>query len=774
MSKIKRFYLLLIVVSVLMTSYGVCKRMFVEKDYDRYEMYIALQDLKMFASRENKDLLEVTRNFLNAGMHTVIIEEATIESLKQSEEYQLGVTYSGLNLNLHADRELLAFIERGIKRTIKDDRKIYYKDEHTLVIEGRLSDLINVNVSSQANLKISGVEKLGLGYIEEELEMLKHAGIRFALRPMYDPKLQDGAKAIDVYFSYVAKYSPDQGVVLFGGSDILGGEENIAYLREKLEQSQLVPVVVENAQQDGNFQPDGLLPLIKSMDFKTIRLFSTWLFIQNRYDYRIAGHHHGEEIINTYYRAITERNVRLIYFRFFLTSGNEPVTDMDIYQKRFSELEHRLYRNYGILPVIRDGVYTPLNTMKHFALSKKIKIFAIFGTLVACLFLAEEFIGKHRRIRYALWGLSFLALLASAVLYREKSEQMFALLASIVFPTLSVVYLMRVLKSYRASDRTSCKASDTHDEASDKASCEIPGAKSLKKSCNYCAYLKGIFHLFVCMSISFVGAVFVVNLYADSKYMFEFSKFVGVKASQMIPLFAVIIMYFAVIGINLSKWYGETPVAGGATGVATDVTLSNSSAASAMTSNGAAVTSNLGTLPNTAAAPSTAACGSVHPTAGVSLPVRDQIKMILQQNVKVWQALLALVVLGLLAIMLLRSGHTSNVEPPSFELWFRNLLELITPARPRTKAIFLGFPALILLVFMANKRIYKISYPLFLIAATIGQANLVNSFSHIRTPILVSLYRILGEFVVSALLVLIVVVLFDIAESVYRRMRKDA
>lgn len=729
MSKIKKFYLLLIVVSVLMTSYGVCKRMFVEKDYDRYEMYIALQDLKMFASRENKDLLEVTRNFLNAGMHTVIIEEATIESLKQSEEYQLGVTYSGLNLNLHADRELLAFIERGIKRTIKDDRKIYYKDEHTLVIEGRLSDLINVNVSSQANLKISGVEKLGLGYIEEELEMLKHAGIRFALRPMYDPKLQDGAKAIDVYFSYVAKYSPDQGVVLFGGSDILGGEENIAYLREKLEQSRLVPVVVENGQQNGNFQPDGLLPLIKSMDFKAIRLFSTWSFIQIRYDYRIAGHHHGEEIINTYYRAITERNVRLIYFRFFLTPGGEYVTDMDIYQKRFSELEHRLNKNYGILPVIRDGVYTPLNTMKHFVLPKKIKIFAIFGTLVACLFLAEEFIGKHRRIRYALWGLSFLALLASAVLYREKSEQMFALLASIVFPTLSVVYLMRVLKSYRASDthdEASCKASDTHDEASDKASCEIPGAKSLKKSCNYCAYLKGIFHLFVCMSISFVGAIFVVNLYADSKYMFEFSKFVGVKASQMIPLFAVIIMYFAVIGINLSKWYGETPVGGG------------------------------------------------HPTAGVSLPVRDQIKMILQQNVKVWQALLALVVLGLLAIMLLRSGHTSNVEPPSFELWFRNLLELITPARPRTKAIFLGFPALILLVFMANKRIYKISYPLFLLAATIGQANLVNSFSHIRTPILVSLYRILGEFVVSALLALIVVVLFDIAESVYRRMRKDA
>ena len=33
-------------------------------------------------------------------------------------------------------------MENGIKQVIKDDRRIYYRDENTLVIEGKLSDFV--------------------------------------------------------------------------------------------------------------------------------------------------------------------------------------------------------------------------------------------------------------------------------------------------------------------------------------------------------------------------------------------------------------------------------------------------------------------------------------------------------------------------------------------------------------------------------------------------------------------------------------------------------
>lgn len=703
MSKIKQIYLSLIILSVLISLIGVYQRYSVEKEYDRYEVLVSLQDLKLAASLQDRPLIEVANDFLNAGIHTVVVDEATVENLRQSEEYKLGVTYSGLDINLHADRQVLGFIEAGLRRTLKDGRNIFYSDERTLTVEGRLADLSSTSTQNQPGLKSSDIEKMGLGFPEPELQKLKDAGIRFILRPTYQPELQDGRKAIDAYFDYIANYAPDQRILFVSGKNMLGGSQNTSYLREKMDAFRMIPVVIENGQQDGNFSTAGLLPLIKSMDFQAIRMFSTWAFIQNRYDYGIAGHREGQEIINTYYRAITERNIRLIYFRFFLTPKSEYVMDVEIYRKRLGELEHRLEKNYGITPVVRDGVYTPPKAMRQLILSKKIKIFAIFGTVVACLLLLEELIGGRKRIRYASWALAFLVLLGAAAFYREKWEQLFALLASIAFPTLSVVYLMKRLKSRLQRD----------DEAVDA---------DTKRQSLYLLYVKGLFHLFLCMMISAVGAVFVMTLYASSGYLLEFSKFVGVKASQMLPLIAVVILYFAIIGIRFKQ-------------------------------------------------PQPAKASAQAPT---KVSVMDQIGTVLQQNVKVWQILLAGVLFGSLAIMLLRSGHSSNVEPPSFELLLRNFLELITPARPRTKAIFLGFPALILLVILAGRKQLRLFYPLLLLAATIGQANLVNSFSHIRTPILVSVYRILGEFVVSAFFVLLIVILYDLGERLYRRIRRDA
>ncbi|MDO4753940.1 MAG: DUF5693 family protein, partial [Bacillota bacterium] len=326
----------------------------------------------------------------------------------------------------------------------------------------------------------------------------------------------------------------------------------------------------------------------------------------------------------------------------------------------------------------------PLQTMEKLEISKKIKVFAIFGTIVACLLIAEEVIAKYRKIRLGLWGLSVVVMLGSIAMYRVRVEQFYALLATVAFATLSVVYLMKRVRYY------------LH--------------RQTEKSCCYKSLLKAAAELLVCIVISLAGAVFVVVLYGSSNYLFEFSKFVGVKASQMMPLLLTILLYFSVIGMNGAYRPEETPW--------------------------------------------------------------SQVRDVLQRNVKVWQMLLLAGVAGILAIMTLRSGHTSNIEPPSFELWFRNLLELITPARPRTKAIFLGFPALLILIVLADKKYFRSSYILFLLAATIGQANILNSFSHIRTPLLVSLYRVMGEYVVSLLFALIFVVLFDLAERVYREVRK--
>ena len=128
--------------------------------------------------------------------------------------------------------------------------------------------------------------------------------------------------------------------------------------------------------------------------------------------------------------------------------------------------------------------------------------------------------------------------------------------------------------------------------------------------------------------------------------------------------------------------------------------------------------------------------------------------------------------IGVLALMILRSGHSSNVDPPMSELFLRNILEFITPARPRNKAIFLGFPALMIFVILAGKKMFKTSYILFAIAATIGQANILNTFSHIRTPFMMSVYRTIGEYVISIVLTFIIVVIATVIENFIKRKKK--
>ena len=44
------------------------------------------------------------------------------------------------------------------------------------------------------------------------------------------------------------------------------------------------------------------------MDYNTVRVFSMWDYVQYRYGY--YGYEGTEEIVNTLFRAIVERNIR--------------------------------------------------------------------------------------------------------------------------------------------------------------------------------------------------------------------------------------------------------------------------------------------------------------------------------------------------------------------------------------------------------------------------------------------------------------------------------
>lgn len=94
---------------------------------------------------------------------------------------------------------------------------------------------------------------------------------------------------------------------------------------------------------------------------------------------------------------------------------------------------------------------------------------------------------------------------------------------------------------------------------------------------------------------------------------------------------------------------------------------------------------------------------------------------------------------GAVLLLLLRTGNT-GLPLPAVEERLREALERTLVARPRTKEYLLGHPALVLAVASGALGLRRWTVPLLLVAA-VGQAGLVNSFSHAHTPLLYTVWR---------------------------------
>lgn len=117
--------------------------------------------------------------------------------------------------------------------------------------------------------------------------------------------------------------------------------------------------------------------------------------------------------------------------------------------------------------------------------------------------------------------------------------------------------------------------------------------------------------------------------------------------------------------------------------------------------------------------------------------------------IKIWHAAAALVLGGGFFYYVLRSGNTAGPPTGGLKLRLDRWLERVLYARPRLKEI-IGYPALMAGSWLAHTG-RKNLLGWFLIGASVSQVSLINSFEHIRTPLLLSLARVGNGLWVGAL-----------------------
>jgi hypothetical protein len=119
---------------------------------------------------------------------------------------------------------------------------------------------------------------------------------------------------------------------------------------------------------------------------------------------------------------------------------------------------------------------------------------------------------------------------------------------------------------------------------------------------------------------------------------------------------------------------------------------------------------------------------------------RQKFQQFLGQPLYLWGAVIGVIALAAVGLMLARSGNDAGVGVSAIELRFRALLEQGLIARPRTKEFLFGFPMfLFAMVAAANRR--RTLAMVLLLGAAIGQVDVLNTYCHAHTPVLLSLLR---------------------------------
>lgn len=146
--------------------------------------------------------------------------------------------------------------------------------------------------------------------------------------------------------------------------------------------------------------------------------------------------------------------------------------------------------------------------------------------------------------------------------------------------------------------------------------------------------------------------------------------------------------------------------------------------------------------------------------------VRVRLRDLLREPVRVYQTLLAIVLLGAAALMLMRSGNQSEIAPSHLELLLRHDLTKFLSVRPRFKEFLIGFPCMMLVPALASRHRPFVGW-LLALGIGVGIGDVIDTFSHLHTPLAISVVRVSNGLILG-------VIVAAIAIALYRRFVPDA
>ncbi|MDO4178368.1 MAG: DUF5693 family protein [Phascolarctobacterium sp.] len=221
----------------------------------------------------------------------------------------------------------------------------------------------------------------------------------------------------------------------------------------------------------------------------------------------------------------------------------------------------------------------------------------------------------------------------------------------------------------------------------------------------------GLWQLALAIALSLVGASFLSGILTDSRFLLEIDIYRGVKLTFILPIILVAMLFI--------KRYDLLNVKDG----------------------------NLGLL-------------------------ATRLNSLLDTGLTFKHVAALFVLLFIAYYFVGRSGHTGGVPVPAIELKMRAFLEQVMYARPREKEFMVGHPMFFMAVMSVYKRAPKFCQFVLVCAAVIGQGSLVQTFCHMRTPVIMSFVRALDGYVVGIIFGIVGVIVMSMLLPLFGKLKR--
>ncbi|MDR1571338.1 MAG: DUF5693 family protein [Clostridiales Family XIII bacterium] len=676
----------------------------VESRDKSYDIVLDYQETEDMAKQDGVDVSVWLARFKDMGISKVGLAEESLKSLQEGERLPVSAEVMGLLTQEAAwredypeawiesiqaegfdkydlmvemrSREAYDFVVSGLLGRYGEDRVRVFRDGGGgyALLDGTPQMTLYTPKYKEQNSKGGGflelidiadskLAYLSLGLLPEKVEAIQGLGMEIVPRTASYNTWNDSVYARAVLEDYGKNgiYAAPGSYMIAGGEGVPGYDDGIGIIEGYLEEKGVTLGLIEDTTQLQNIMQSGILEL-NQRGSATVRVFSVWNYIQNRYQY--YGYEGAKEIENTLFRAVAERNIRVIYYKPIreLKDLHTYVTDVDEYREMFASLEERL-GEHGFS-------FGQASVMEPYRAPFAAKLLIAFGCAASGALLLGLLLPLPGRVRKALPALGALCVLASFWVAPNTTELVASLMNALIFACLSVMAYTRLAWGCAAAGATGAPP---------------PLGKALGA---------GAVTLVAALLIALAGGAMTAAPLSSVSYMLEIDIFRGVKLAQILPIAFFAVAYLACFGLGGRRRLGHLEF--------------------------------------------------------------GDVKALMNTSIKVWMALLAALFAAGGAYYIMRTGHES-VDVSGAEMLFRNTLEELLLARPRTKEFLFGFPCIMLMIYAAFRRM-SFWTVIFGFCGVIGVTSVVNTFMHIRTPLYLGFART-GYSVILGLIAGVVAVL---------------